>query len=262
MKIGIVGYGNMGRAFAKALAKSIGRESVSVYDLDENKREEAVKDGFAVAQNLYFLITNSEALIIAVKPKDVGSVLEEIKDSAGDKIVVSIAAGLELSFYESLLGKEAKIVRLMPNINVLVGRGTIALAQNGNLTEGEFEDLLRALSGCGSIYEVPEHLFDSFTALAGSGPAFVFNFIDALALAGVREGFGYEESLKIVLDTILGSVELLKEMGGNPNEWSVKVSSPGGTTIEGISFLERKGFKGIVIKCIEKATEKARKLKA
>ena len=261
MRVGVIGYGNMGRAFAKALAESLGRENVSVYDVSEVKREEAVKDGFAVAQNLYFLVNNSKALIIAVKPKDVGSVLEEVKENLGNRIVVSIAAGLELSFYEERLGTNAKIVRLMPNINVLVSRGTIALTHNGKLTEEEFEELLKALSRCGSIYEVPEHLFDSFTALAGSGPAFVFHFIDALALAGVKEGFGYEEALKIATDTVLGSAELLRELGGNPNEWSVKVSSPGGTTIEGLSFLERKGFKGIVIKCIDKTTEKARKLK-
>ncbi|WP_457599860.1 pyrroline-5-carboxylate reductase [Hydrogenivirga sp.] len=262
MRVGIIGYGNMGSAFAKALSRSAGRENILVYEVSESRREEALKDGFAVAKDLYFLLQNSELILVAVKPKDVAGVLEEIKEEAGEKLFVSIAAGLEISFYERILGDGAKIVRLMPNVNVLVGRGTIALAHNGNLTEEEFGELLRLLSACGSVYEVPERLFDSFTALAGSGPAFVFSFIDALALAGVKEGFGYEEALGIVLDTLSGSAQLLKELGGNPNEWSVKVSSPGGTTIEGLAYLERKGFKGTVMRCIEKTTEKARKLRA
>ncbi|RLJ69908.1 pyrroline-5-carboxylate reductase [Hydrogenivirga caldilitoris] len=261
MKVGIVGYGNMGRAFALGLSSSVGRENILIYEVNEVKSKEAVEDGFATAQNLYFLAKNSEILLIAVKPKDVKGVLQEIKSELKDKIVVSVAAGLELSFYEDILGKKAKLVRLMPNINVLVRRGTIAFTHNGNLLEEEVENLVRVFSTCGSIYQLSESLFDSFTALAGSSPAFVFSFIDALALAGVREGFSYEEALSIVLDTITGSAELIRVMGGNPNEWSVRVSSPGGTTIEGLAYLERKGFKGTVMRCVEKTTEKARKLK-
>ncbi|NPA42327.1 MAG: pyrroline-5-carboxylate reductase [Aquificae bacterium] len=262
MRFGIVGYGNMGSAFARALSRSVGRENITVYEVKEDRREEAVKDGFAVAQNLYFLLQNSDALLLAVKPKDMKAVLEEIKEQVKNKIVITIAAGLEMSFYEEVLGKEVKLVRLMPNVGVLVGRGTVAMTHNGNLSEEEFERMTQVFSSCGSLYQIPESLFDSFTALAGSGPAFVFEFIDALAMAGVREGFSYQEALSIVLDTLIGSVQLIKELGGNPNEWITKVTSPAGTTIEGIAYLERKGFRGTVIRCIEKTSEKAKKLKS
>ncbi len=261
MRLGIIGYGNMGSAFAKALAGSIGKENITVYEINRTKKEEASKEGFGVAQDLYFLLQTSDLLLLAVKPKDMKSLLSEIKELVKEKLIVTIAAGLDIAFYEDILGKETKIIRLMPNIGVMVGKGTIAVTRNDTVSDGEFENFKNLFRTCGNLYEVPEELFNSFTALAGSGPAFVFEFIDALALAGVREGFPYEESLSIVLDLLWGSTALLKELGGNPNEWITRVTSPGGTTIEGIAFLERKGFKGIVIRCIEKTSEKAKKLK-
>ncbi len=262
MRIGIIGYGNMGSAFARVLLNSPNAESITVYDIDETRKERALKDGFATAQDLYFLIKNSDILLIAVKPKDVDKLLKDIKGSiTGDKIVMTIVAGLELSFYEEILGKGIKLVRLMPNVGVLVGKGSIAFTHNGRLSQEEVETSLDLLSVCGKLYEIPESLFDSFTALAGSGPAFVMEFIDAMAMGGVKEGFSYEQALQIAIDTVLSSAYLLREKGGNPNEWITKVTSPGGTTVEGIAYLERKGFRGTVIRCIEKTSEKARKLK-
>ena len=256
-----MGYGNMGSAFAHALSRSVGRESITVFEISSERRERALEEGFAVARDLYFLVEESDLILLAVKPRDLGRVLEEIKDVVEDKILVSIAAGVNIGSIEEAVGKDRKIVRMMPNINVLVGRGTIAVARNGRISDEEFSKVLNLFSVCGSLYELPESLFDSFTALAGSSPAFIFSFVDALAMAGVKEGFGYEQALRIVLDTILGSAHLLRELGGNPNEWITRVTSPGGTTVEGIAYLERKGFKGIVMRCVEKTSEKARRLR-
>ncbi len=261
MRIGVIGYGNMGSAFARALSKRVGRENIAVYEVNSERKEGALRDGFAVARDLYFLLESSDTVIVAVKPKDVGEVLKGIKDKVEERVVVSIAAGVGIGFIESIIGKDKKIVRLMPNINVLVGKGTVAVTHNGNLTREEYLELKDILSSCGSLYEIPESMFDSFTSLAGSSPAFIFSFIDALALGGVKEGFRYEDALRIVIDTIIGSAQLIKDLGGNPNEWITKVTSPGGTTIEGLAYLERKGFKGTVIRCLEKTSEKAKKLK-
>ena len=261
MRIGIVGYGNMGSAFAKALSKSVERENITVFEISSDRREKALEEGFAVARDLYFLVEGSDLILLAVKPKDLKGVLEEIKGAIGGRILVSIAAGVDIGSVEDVVGKDKKVVRMMPNINVLVGRGTIAVAWNEVISEEELSKVLNIFSACGSLYEVPEDLFDSFTALAGSSPAFIFSFVDALAMAGVKEGFSYEVALRIVLDTISGSAQLLKELGGNPNEWITKVTSPGGTTVEGIAYLERKGFKGIVMRCVERTSEKAKKLK-
>ncbi len=261
MRVGIVGYGNMGSAFAKALSRSVGRENITVFEISGERRERALEEGFGVAKDLHFLLGESDLILLAVKPKDLKGVLEAVKDSIEDKVLISIAAGVDIRTIEEVVGTDGKIIRMMPNINVLVGRGTIAVAQNGKLSEEEFSRILNLFSTCGSLYEIQEDLFDSFTAIAGSSPAFIFSFIDALAMAGVKEGFGYEDALRIVLDTVSGSSQLLKELGGNPNEWITKVTSPGGTTVEGIAYLERKGFKGTVMRCVEKTSEKARKLK-
>ncbi len=258
MRSGVVGYGNMGAALARALR---GRSEVFVYDIDPARREQAISEGFAVARSVHFLVRESDVLFIAVKPKDVRGVLEEIADSVGDKIVASIAAGVSLELIDSLLGGRGRVVRLMPNINLLVGRGAVAIAFGDGLSEEEKEKVKELLSDCGSLYEVPEHLFDGFTALAGSGPAFVFSFIEALALAGVREGFSYETALRIAVDTVGGSADLLKKLGGTPAEWTVKVASPGGTTVEGLAYLEKKGFRGIVIGCVRKTSKRAEELR-
>ncbi len=260
MRIGIIGFGNMGQAFALCLSKKVGKENITVYDIDPAKRQIAVENGFAFASDIKFLIDTSDLIMIAVKPKDAKEVLKKLRETK-NKIILSIMAGVSIFDIEEEIGGDKKIVRVMPNLGVAVGSGVMAITDNGKLTEEERNKIEEILITCGSLYRIEEPMFDSFTALAGSGPAFVFEFIDGLALAGVREGFNYEQALKIVIDTLIGSAKLLKELGGNPNEWITRVSSPGGTTIEGIKFLEEKGFKGILMGCIEKTTEKAKKLK-
>lgn len=260
MRVGIIGFGNMGQAFALCLSKKVGKENIVVYDVDPTKRQIAIENGFAFASNAKFLIDTSDIVMIAVKPKDAKNVLKDLKD-AKNKLILSIMAGVSIFDLEEEIGRDKKIVRVMPNLGVAVGKGVMAITDNGKLNKEESDKLEEILITCGSLYRIDERLFDSFTALAGSAPAFVFEFIDGLALAGVREGFNYGQALNIVLDTIIGSAKLLKDLGGNPNEWITRVSSPGGTTIEGLKYLEEKGFKGILMGCIEKTTEKAKKLK-
>lgn len=261
MRVGVVGFGNMGSAFAEGLSKRIGRERVLVFDIDPAKRDLAVGMGFPVASDLIFLVRESDLVLLAVKPKDVKGVLETIKEDLGGKILGSVAAGVDTKTLKELSGTD-RVVRLMPNINVKVGKGTIAVAFGEGISEEEKGKVMDLFSSCGTLYTLPESLFDAFTALAGSGPAFVMVFIDALAMAGVREGFTYDQALRITLDTVLGTADLLKNLGGNPSEWVTKVTSPGGTTVEGIKVLEERGFRGAVMECVGKASEKARRLKA
>ncbi len=256
MHVGIIGYGNMGSSFAKGFMEKV---QVVVYDIDKDKMQKALKDGFGVAQKLEFLLKDAHLVLLAVKPKDAKGVLESLRGKLKDRVLVSIVAGLSLKEIESILG-EGKIIRAMPNLNVAVQRGTIAYTCNSEVSHEDEEEFIRVFSCCGSLYRIGEDLIDAFTALAGSGPAFVFKFLSALILAGIREGFSYEMSKSIVLDTVIGSCEVLKKLGGHPEEWITKVASPGGTTIEGIKVLEEGGFSGILMECVHRAWEKTKKL--
>jgi len=258
MKLGIIGFGNMGSAFARALR---GRAQITVYDISEEKRKEASEDRFAVARDPYFLMKEADYLLLAVKPKDLHPLLSQIKDQIEDRTLISIAAGIEIATIKEMAGGHQKVVRMMPNINVEVSRGTIAVSYAEGVSEKERKEIKEVFSSCGVLYEIPESLFDSFTALAGSGPAFVFTFLDALAMAGVKEGFPYETALGIVLDMVEGSVRMVRERGESPDSLIRRVASPGGTTVEGLAYLERKGFRGTVIRCVEKTSEKAKRLR-
>ncbi|MDW8066738.1 MAG: pyrroline-5-carboxylate reductase [Aquificaceae bacterium] len=256
MNVGIIGYGNMGESFAKALRDKV---QIVVYDIKEERRNKALEEGFGVASDLEFLLSSCDWLLLAVKPKDAPSLLESISSKMEGKLLISIVAGLSLSKIKSLC-KSSRAVRVMPNINALVGMATMACVFAEGVEEEEKKKFKELFSHCGSLYELQEDTFDTFTALAGSGPAFVFKFVHALALAGVMEGFSYDTAKSIALDVVVGSCELLKRLGGNPEEWITKVASPGGTTIEGLKVLEEKAFVGTLMECIRKTSEKAKKL--
>jgi pyrroline-5-carboxylate reductase len=256
MRIGIIGFGNMGSAFGEGLKKSA---EVVAFDTDASKKEKALEMGIGWAKDLEFLVANSDLLLLAVKPKDAGKVLENLRGKMEGKILVSIVAGLSLKKIEELLGRE-KVIRCMPNLAVAVGKGAIAYVCNELVEERDEENFKESFSKCGSLHKVEEGLMDAFTALAGSGPAFVMKFISALCLAGVREGFSYQQAMDIVLDTIEGTVLMLRTFGGHPEEWIGKVASPSGTTIEGIKVLEERAFSGILMECIRETTNRCKQL--
>jgi len=249
MRVGIIGFGNMGSAFGEGLKRSA---EVVAFDTDASKKEKALEMGIGWAKDLEFLVANSDLLLLAVKPKDAGKVLESLRGKMEGKILVSIVA-------EELLGRE-KVIRCMPNLAVAVGKGAIAYVCNELVEERDEENFKESFSKCGSLHKVEEVLMDAFTALAGSGPAFVMKFISALCLAGVREGFSYQQAKDIVLDTIEGTVLMLRTFGGHPEEWISKVASPSGTTIEGIKVLEERAFSGILMECIRETTNRCKQL--
>ncbi|WP_448583754.1 pyrroline-5-carboxylate reductase [Thermocrinis sp.] len=256
MRIGIVGFGNMGSALGEGLSKVW---EVIAFDVDSSKSEKALKLGIGWASSLNFLVENVHFILLAVKPKDARMVLENLKGKLKDKVLVSIVAGLSLKKIGEILGEE-KVIRCMPNLAVMVGKGTMAYVCNELVSQQEEAQFCEGFSQCGTLYKIEEMLMDAFTSLAGSGPAFVMKFISALCLSGVREGFSYEQAKDIVLDTIEGTLYILKTFGGHPEEWISKVASPSGTTIEGLKVLEDKGFSGILMECIRRSTQRSKEL--
>ncbi len=259
--IGFIGAGNMGSAIIARLAGSMPAEKILVFDT-EQQRVLALKNKHGITPvKKAGESCSADALVLAVKPDVVPSVLKEIRESLGaDTIIVSIAAGVSISSIETILGSDKKIIRIMPNTPSMVGEGMSVITGNKTVTEKDREKIESVFSLIGKVAVLPEKMFDAVTALSGSGPAFVFTFIQALADGGVKMGLPRDKALLLAAQTVLGSATLLMESSEDPITLRSRVASPGGTTIEGIHVLEKSGFSGIVMDAVEAAAVKSKKL--
>lgn len=259
--IGCIGAGAMGSAILKRLASDGGADDLIAFDIDENKTNAlALSNGIRAAQSAQECARDADVVIVAVKPGTVPSVLALIKDVVRkNTVIVSIAAGVTLRELESILGREKAIVRAMPNTPALVGEGMTVLSPNNSENEllARVESIFSSL---GRVMVLPETLMDAVTGLSGSGPAFVFTFISAMADAGVKLGIPRDKALVLAAQTVLGAAKYALESGEDPALLRSRVASPGGTTIEGIHVLERSGFSGIVMDAVEQAALKSKKL--
>jgi pyrroline-5-carboxylate reductase len=184
--------------------------------------------------------------------------LEPVKDLFKEnQILISVLAGIKIEKIKELAEKPL-IVRIMPNTPALIGEGVIGVSFEKNTEKKDY--ILSLLKTLGEVYEVKEELLDVITGLSGSGPAYVFNFIDALAQGGVKMGLSYDMALKIATQTVLGSARLLKESGQHPVVLRDMVTSPAGTTIYGLHELEKKNFKDAVMSAVESATKRSKEL--
>ncbi|MEJ5172917.1 MAG: pyrroline-5-carboxylate reductase [Hydrogenothermaceae bacterium] len=261
-KIGIIGIGNMGQAILEGLVERSGikETDIIVYDLNREKVKDIVeKYEVASASDVGYLVNLAEIIFIAVKPKDfeyaVKPALNYFNES---KTVISVMAGISINKIKSIIGR-SKIVRTMPNTPALIGEGVIGVSFDFE-EDGTKKEIVKLLSSLGEVIEIKEELMDCITGLSGSGPAYVFTFIDALAMAGVKMGFPYQDALKIATQTVLGAAKLIKETAEHPAVLRDKVTSPAGTTIYGLHKLEEKGFKDAVISAVEEATNRSKQL--
>lgn len=247
MKIGIIGYGNMGRAFALGLKDSY---DVVVFDKDTSKKESSVKDGVGFASSIEFLLDSVDLIILSIKPQDLTS-LKGLNFNG--KSLVSMLAGTSVSKLKEYT-KDACITRIMPNLAVVYKKGVI-----GFYSEDAKKDTIKSiLAHLGKVYELEEKHFDAFTAIGGSGPAFVASIVEAMRLSGIYMGLNKDISYDLAIATIEGALELLKAY--NEEELVLKVSSPAGTTIEGIYNIEKSGLKGILMETFIKAYQKSKSL--
>jgi len=261
-KVGFIGFGNMGRAIAEGLLRAgFPKENLFVSVRSSESGEKLQREGFQVLTP-EGVLEKSDLLFLATKPKDLPKAVGFIKEHPlkGEKIFVSVAAGVPLKRLKELLGEGAKIVRTMPNVNVSVGKGVWGVAFSEELTPAEREEVKKLLEKTGVAVEVDESLMDAITALAGSGPAFVAEIIDAFATAGVKLGFKYPEALKIALYTFMGTLQLMEERGEHPVLLRDRVTSPAGTTVYGLSRLHSEGIKGKLVEVVEEAYRRAKEL--
>lgn len=263
MKIGIIGAGNIAGAIISGALKS-GRtaaEDLVIYDLNGEKAE-ALADKFSVcaAPCAADVVRRCGRAIIAVKPKDFPAAVDSIRDEVLKRgaVVISVAAGVEIKRIRELFGFDAKIVRIMPNLNAGVGEASTAVCASDEVSEDEKESVTEFCSRFGGVFPIEEKYFSAFTALAGSSPAFVFMFCEALAAAGVKLGLSAKISREIAARTVLGGGKTLLESPLAISELIAGVCSPGGTTIEGVCGLMETGFGGSIIKAVDKTAEKDR----
>ncbi|MBQ7904468.1 MAG: pyrroline-5-carboxylate reductase [Spirochaetaceae bacterium] len=275
--IGCIGCGMMGGALIKAISQKIGGNKILLSDGDVEKAKQlAFEVGASVASSNDQIIKKCSHVIIAVKPAFFSSVLEQIKDSYNERfnsneknelpVIISIMAGfsiekiIEMSNKAGLSGGLQKIIRLMPNLPATVSEGMIALCveekTSAELTE-EVTFVKDILSKAGKVEQVPEKLMDAVTAISGSGPAYGFMFIEALADAAVSFGMPRNQAYIYASQTLKGAAQMVLDTGEHPAKLKDAVCSPAGTTIEAVKILEQKSFKSAIIEGAEAAYKKS-----
>jgi len=263
-KIGFIGAGRMAEALVKGIlnADLSSTDKIIASDLDE-KRCQILKNENKIktTQDNKQVISGSDIIILAVKPNILGIILKELKSDITSKhLIVSIAAGIPLSFIESLLSEDCRVIRVMPNTPCLVGEAAAGYALGKNATQDDARLVGEILNAVGKSYLLDEKLIDAVTGLSGSGPAFVYTIIEALSDGGVKMGLPRDVSTKLAAQTVLGAAKMVLETGLHTGELKDFVTSPGGTTIEGIHALEKGGVRKALIDAVEVATKKSKKL--
>ncbi|MDR0846956.1 MAG: pyrroline-5-carboxylate reductase [Lactobacillales bacterium] len=253
MKIGFIGNGNMANAIITRL------RTHKHFDLYVSGIDFAEVSAYAAELEITAIDGNSalaaevDVVVLAVKPNIVPLVLAEI--DVKDKLLITIAAGLSLSSYP-----DSAVVRVMPNLNARIARAVSAIVANGFVDEAQLAVAKEIVSSIGSVYEIPEKDFSTFTAIAGSSPAFVFEFIDAMSRAALSHGMPKALATEIAANAVAGSAELLAFEHANPWDLINQVSSPGGTTVAGSRALHENGFYNTVMQAIDAVIERDQEL--
>ena len=264
LTIGFLGTGKMATALAKGLVQVslVQPEQVLGSDLAEAARANFERQ--VGARTTAFnpdVLKFASVVLLAVKPSQVLAVLKELRGLVSEKhLLVSLAAGVPLARLEGGLTSGARVVRVMPNTPALVGASASAYALGRSATAEDGKLVARLLSAVGLALEVPETLLDAVTGLSGSGPAYVYLFMEALSDGGVAAGLPRDIATQLATQTVLGAARMALETGLHPGALKDMVTSPGGTTIEGVHELEKAGVRGAIMNAVRAAAEKAHKL--
>lgn len=263
-KIGFIGCGNMGSAMAGGLIKSgfVSKDEIIVSTKTE-KSLEKVKAELQVNATLDSkeVAREAETIVLAVKPFMYKSIIDEIKSElTEDKLIITIAAGISINNMEEWLGNKFKIIRTMPNTPALVGEAMSAVCPNNNVGKEDLEYCIKIFESFGECVQLEEKYFDGFIAVAGSSPAYVFMFIEAMADGAVKLGIPRAKAYKMAAQSVLGSAKMVLDTGKHPGELKDAVCSPAGTTIDAVIELEKLGFRSSVIQAMDKCAEKSKNM--
>lgn len=264
MKLGFVGSGKMATALVSGAAESgvFAREDILVSDHIPGVAEKLAASAKVTAASNADLVKTADVLVLCVKPNDALEALRSLGAAAGDKLIISIVAGLPISALQTAAGASARIVRVMPNTPAMIHQGAAAYAGGSNVTEADAQVAEKLFGAVGLIVRVKEELLDVVTGLSGSGPAYVYLVIEALSDAGVLMGLPRDLSLKLAAQTVAGAAQMVVETGRHPAVLRDEVTSPGGTTIAGLEALEAGAVRSSFLSAVRAATERSRALGA
>ena len=264
MKIGFIGLGNMATAMIGGI---IGKGLYQCNEITgsaktaETAKRVAEKYGIETCTSNKKVAECADVIVLAVKPIFLPEVIAEIKDTVNEsKLVISIVAGKSIEWLEGQFGKSLRLVRCMPNTPALVGEACTCVCLKDDTADADRETVLKLMESFGKASVLPERLIDAFTGVAGSSPAYVFLFLEAMADAAVCAGIPRTQAYEFAAQSVLGSAKLMLETGMHPAQLKDMVCSPGGTTIEAVKVLEEKGMRAAVIDAIYACVEKSRNM--
>jgi pyrroline-5-carboxylate reductase len=265
MKLGVIGCGKMGTALIQGAIRAgvVAAGDVIGCDPYENSRLAFAKaTGAKATADIAELAAVSEVILLCTKPMDIPAALADVaKMAIGEpRLVISIAAGVTLSALEAAASENFRVIRAMPNTPALVGHGAAGYCLGNRATADDAKAAQSLLGAVGLAVEVPERLMDAVTGLSGSGPAYIYVVIDALADGGVRAGIPRADAVRLAAQTVLGAAAMVLETGEHPAVLKDMVTSPGGTTIAGLAALEKHGLRSALIEAVGAATQRATEL--
>ncbi len=265
MTYGFIGLGNMAGAIIGGMRRSEVYRDAHIIGCDTfaDKRDHMAKTwGVESYTEDSKVMAEADVVFLAVKPQVLSHILPKLAHSVhAGQLIVSIAAGREIAYYEDHLPAGTPFVRVMPNINALVGSAASAVCGGTHATEEQITQVEEILATTGRVFRLGEQLFSAFTALSGSSVAFAYMYIDAIARAGVKAGFPKQLALEISAAAALGSAEMVTKSGHAPMELVDMVCSPGGTTIEGVLSLQEDGFEAAIHRAVAAVIRRDKELK-
>ncbi len=261
-KVGCIGIGVMGSALMEAVIKTVGPEQVAIHDPDAIKTDAFCERlGCAKLPSNAEIAKQSDFVFLAVKPQYLTPVLEEISASLSrDTVVVSMAAGVKIDMIKRHLDGHPRVIRIMPNTPAAVGEGMIAVAPDAGVPSPDVDEFRRIVSKAGLTEITGESLMDAVTAVSGSGPAYAYLFVEALADAAVKMGMPRAQAIRFSAQTLKGAAEMVISTGSHPGALKDGVCSPAGTTIAAVTKLEEKGFRSAIIEAALAAWERSKEL--
>ena len=264
LKIGFIGVGNMATAIFESLIKTEDQsaESIYLYDIDTNKTlplKEVYKVN--VVNSITDIALHCDVIVLAVKPYVLETVFSELSNVLSNQMIFSIAVGITLEKLESLAKENVTIVRTMPNIGAMIGRSITSYCVNTEVSKSESKIIDTFLTSFGKAIQIKEEKFDQFTALCGSSPAFYLEIMDSMIQFGLANDFTYQDSVKMVSESMIASAKLLQESTLKAKELITKIATKGGTTEAGLNVLYKYRIDKVIEETLIATASESRKTK-